>query len=80
MSDPDRERSRIANNRLAVAIVVGSLLVAAAIGLLYRAGLVDYLVPARGPPADAVPLYFLVAVFLLALVVWSWGRLVSWFG
>ncbi|WP_436347221.1 hypothetical protein [Natronorubrum sp. FCH18a] len=79
MSDPDREQSRIANNRLAVAVVVGSLLVLAAVGLLYRTGLLDYVVPTHGPAADAVPLYFLIAAALLALVVWSWSRLVSWF-
>ncbi|WP_440766217.1 hypothetical protein [Natronorubrum sp. DTA7] len=79
MPNPDREQSRIANNRLAVAVVVGSLLVLAAVGLFYRTGLGTALVPSHGPAADAVPLFGLIAVVLLVLVVWSWGRLFSWF-
>ena len=79
MSNPDREQSRIANNRLAVAVVAGSLLALAAVGLFYRTGLGASLVPSHGPAADAVPLFALIAVVLLVLVVWSWGRLFSWF-
>ncbi|WP_440770069.1 hypothetical protein [Natronorubrum sp. DTA28] len=79
MGNPNREQSRIANNRLAVAVVVGSLLVLSAVGLLYRTGLLEDIVPTYGPAADAAPLYVLMAVALLALVVWSWGRLFSWF-
>lgn len=79
MADPNRERSRIANNRLAVAVVVGSLLAAVAAAWLYRVGLFEAVVPERGPAADALPLYVLSAVALVALVVWSWGRLLSWF-
>ncbi|WP_137291342.1 hypothetical protein [Natronorubrum halophilum] len=80
MSHSNREQSRIANNRLAVALVVGSLLVVAAVGALYRSGILGALLPARGPAVDAVPLYVLVAVSSLALVVWGWSRLLSWFG
>lgn len=79
MTDSDREQSRIDNNRLAAAVVAGSLVVAALAAVLYRAGWIEYLVPAHGPAADAVPLYFLIVVALLALVVWSWNRLFSWF-
>ncbi|SDK04415.1 hypothetical protein [Natronorubrum texcoconense] len=79
MTNPDREQSRIANNRLAVAVAVGSLLVLSAVGLFYRTGLLDYIVPTHGPAADAAPLYVLMAVALFALIVWSWSRLVSWF-
>ena len=79
MADPNRERSRIANNRLAVAVVVGTLVVAVAAVAFHRVGLFGALVPEGGPAADAVPLYFVLAVFLFALVVWSWGRLLSWF-
>ena len=79
MADSTRERSRIADNRLAVAVVVGSLLAAVAAAWLDRAGLFEALVPARGPAADALPLYVFSAVALVALVLWSWGRLLSWF-
>ena len=79
MADSTREPSRIANNRLAVAVVVGSLAVAVVVTALYRAGVLEFLVPERGPAADALPLYFLSAVVLVALVVWGWGRLLSWF-
>ena len=79
MPSSSHDRSRIANNRLAVVIVLGSLLAIVTVGWLYRAGLLDSLVPARGPAADALPMYFLVAAILVALVVWSWGRLLSWF-
>lgn len=79
MADPNRERSRIANNRLAAAVVVVSLLVAALAVSLYRAGLFDAFAPERGPAIDAIPLYFLVVVFFGALLIWSWGRFLSWF-
>ena len=79
MANRNHERSRIANNRLAAAIAVGSVIAVIAVGLLYRVGLLDFLVPARGPPVDALPLYLLVAVIVPLLVFWSWSRLLSWF-
>ncbi|QCS43987.1 hypothetical protein [Natrinema versiforme] len=72
----DDEGSRIATNRAAAAIAVGSLLVAGAIALLARRGLLEFLV-ARGVAVDALPFYLLFVALLLWLVVWSWGRLMS---
>ncbi|WP_090507524.1 hypothetical protein [Natronorubrum sediminis] len=79
MSGSDQTQSRVENNRVAIAVVVGSLVVAALVVVLARAGWIDYLVPEHGPAADALPLYVLVAVVLFVLVVWSWSRLFSWF-
>ncbi|APX97159.1 hypothetical protein [Natronorubrum daqingense] len=79
MSDPDQGQSRVENNRLAITVVVGSLIVAALVVVLVRSGWIDLLVPEHGPAADALPLYVLVAVVLFVLVVWSWSRLFSWF-
>ncbi|ELY42727.1 hypothetical protein [Natronorubrum tibetense] len=79
MSNPDRSQSQIADNRLAIAVVVGSLLVAAFAILIVRAGLIDALLPAHGPPADAAPLYLLALVAAVALAAWSWNRFLSWF-
>ena len=79
MSDSNQPHSRIENNRLALTVVVGSVVVAALVVVLARAGWIDFLVPEHGPAADALPLYVLVAVVLFVLVVWSWSRLFSWF-
>jgi hypothetical protein len=79
MTDSEREHSRIANNRLAAAVVVGSLCLAVAVWLLFRAGLVGELFPEYGPAADAVPLYLLVGLVLVGLVIWSWQRVLSFF-
>ncbi|ELY58658.1 hypothetical protein [Natronolimnohabitans innermongolicus] len=73
------EDSRLATNRLALVVVVCSLLVAAAVVFLARADAIAAVVPEHGPAADAVPLYLLAAVGVLVLIAWSWGRLLSWF-
>lgn len=72
----DGEGSWIATNRAAAAIVVGSLLVAGAIALLARRGLLEFLV-VPGVAVDALPFYLLFVGLLVWLVVWSWGRLMS---
>lgn len=72
----DGEGSRIATNRAAAAIAVGSLLVAGAIALLARRNLLEALV-ARGIAIDALPMYLLVVALVLWLVIWSWSRLMS---
>ncbi|WP_049922500.1 hypothetical protein [Halopiger djelfimassiliensis] len=77
MSGPKPERSRIATNRMAVAIVVGSIVVAVALAGLYWSGALEAFVPDRGPAADAVPLYLLLAGLSVALVLWSWKRVLS---
>lgn len=77
MSEPDRGRSRIANNRLAAAAAGGSVLVAALTAVLYRLEALAYLVPEHGPAADALPLYLLTALAVVALVVWGWMRFLS---
>ncbi|MFP8951950.1 hypothetical protein ACLI4Z_03100 [Natrialbaceae archaeon A-arb3/5] len=69
--------SQIADNRLAASVAVGSLIVLAAVWVLYWVGVLDSLVPAHGPAADAVPLYLLIAVVAIVLVVWSWTRVLS---
>ncbi|MXV61755.1 hypothetical protein GS429_06680 [Natronorubrum sp. JWXQ-INN-674] len=79
MAPPDRDRSTLENNRLAAAVVAGSILAVASAAVLYWSGRLEFLMPARGPAADAVPLYVMAVVVLLALVVWSWNRLFSWF-
>ncbi|WP_306056018.1 hypothetical protein [Natronococcus wangiae] len=79
MEGSENERSRIANNRLAAAVVVGSLCLVAAVWLLAQVGLLGDLIPARGPAADAVPLYLLVGLVAVGLVVWSWRRVLSFF-
>lgn len=79
MGDLESEGSRIANNRLAVAVVVGSLCLVVGAWLLIQTGLLDELIPAHGPAADAVPLYLLVGLVLVGLVVWSWQRFLSLF-
>ena len=77
MSDPDADRSRIANNRLAAAAVVGSVLAVVLVGILYRLEVLAYLVPEHGPVAEALPLYLLTAVAVVVLVVWGWTRFLS---
>lgn len=77
MSEPDAERSRIANNRLAAAAVVGTLLAAVLVAILYRLEALAYLVPEHGPVADALPLYLLTALAVVALAVWGWTRFLS---
>lgn len=75
-----KPRSLLATNRLAAGIAVGSLLALVGAWYLYRTGMITALLPAHGPPADAIPLSLLLAAVLVALVVWSWNRLLSWFG
>lgn len=79
MEDSEGERSRIANNRMAAVIVVGSLCLVVVVGLLFQAGLIDDFVFGPGPAADAVPLYLLVGLVIVGLVVWSWQRFLSLF-
>lgn len=79
MAGSENERSRIANNRLAVAVVVGSLCLVAAVWLVAQAGLLDELISGQGPAADAVPLYLLVGLVTVGLIIWSWQRFLSFF-
>ena len=79
MTDPERDRSRVAANRVAMAIAVGSLVLAGALVALYWAGLIDFLLPEHRPAADAAPLYVLFVVVAIALVAWGWKRVFSLF-
>lgn len=74
MGESDRGHSRIANNRFAVAVAVGSLLLALVLGWLYWSGSLEYLVPEHGPVADALPLYLLAILVVVGLAVWGWRR------
>ncbi|WP_226482485.1 hypothetical protein [Natrinema amylolyticum] len=74
--DRDGGGSRIATNRAAVAIAIGSLLIAVVIGVLARRGLLGS-VGVRGIAVDALPFYLLFLLLAVWLVVWSWRRLVS---
>lgn len=77
MGSPDRERSTGEENRMAAMIVVGSILVAIGLTVLYWYGWLDYVVPAERPVIDAVPLlFFLIAI---VLTIWGWGRFLSFF-
>ncbi|MFC4541249.1 hypothetical protein ACFO5R_04845 [Halosolutus amylolyticus] len=79
MGAPDRDRSRVEDNRMAATIVVGSVLVVVGLAILYRYGWLDSLVPPGGPAIEAVPLIgFLIAV-VVALAIWGWGRFLSLF-
>ncbi|MEY7851924.1 hypothetical protein AB7C87_22285 [Natrarchaeobius sp. A-rgal3] len=77
MARSNHADSRIDANRLAFSIVAGSVLILALVFLLYWIGFLEYLVPDHGPAADAVPLYFLVAVTAVLLAVWGWLRVLS---
>lgn len=79
MVDSSRELSRIGENRLAVAVAIGSVAAAVVFGLLYWTGALDPLSPVGGPVADSIPLYLLFAVALIGLVLWGWRRLLSFF-
>lgn len=79
-TERDGEGSRIATNRTAVAIAVGSLVVAAVTALLARRGLLDPVLEffvMYGVAVDTLPIYLLFVVLLVWLVVWSWGRLLA---
>lgn len=60
-------------------IVVGSLLVAIGVTVLYWYDWFAVLVPNEGPVIDAVPLLLFLGVCLIALTIWGWGRLLSFF-
>ncbi|NGM68241.1 hypothetical protein G6M89_04325 [Natronolimnobius sp. AArcel1] len=79
MDEPDRERSRIADNRLAVAVVIGSLVVVGVGVVLYWSDSLNILVPADGPIADALPLYLLTVLIGVGLAIWGWQRFLSLF-
>ncbi|OVE83945.1 hypothetical protein [Natronolimnobius baerhuensis] len=77
MDESDREHSRIADNRLAAAVVLGSLVVATVGVGLYWSGYTSLLVPADGPIADALPLYLLTVLVCFGLLIWGWQRFLS---
>ncbi|SDQ24478.1 hypothetical protein [Natronobacterium texcoconense] len=79
MGGADRNGSRIADNRLAVTIVVGSLVAVGVLAVLFWSGSSDRLVPAYGPAPDAVPLYLLFVIVGVVLLIWSWQRVLSLF-
>jgi hypothetical protein len=79
MTGPDHERSRIADNRLAAAVVAGSICLVAVGWLLFEVGLLDDVALEVAPPADAAPLYLLAVLLVVGLVVWSWQRVISFF-
>jgi protein-S-isoprenylcysteine O-methyltransferase Ste14 len=79
MTEPERSRSRIADNRLAAAVVVGSICLGVVGWLLFEVGLFDDVVLEVTPPADAAPLYLLAVLIAFGLVVWSWQRVLSFF-
>ncbi|RQG90943.1 hypothetical protein [Natrarchaeobius chitinivorans] len=79
MSRTKNANSRIDGNKLAVTIVAGSVFVLTLVFLLYWIGILEYIVPDHGPAADAVPLYFLLAVTAVLLAVWGWLRFFSFF-
>lgn len=73
------DEPRVANNRLAVVVAAGSLLAAVAVTLLYLTGSLARLFPERLPEVTALPVYAIGVLCLIALVVWSWDRVVSFF-
>lgn len=79
MENSQREWSRIAENRFAVAVVGGSVLLLGGLALLYWFGLIDRLAVMRPPEVASLPLYLIVGFVVLLIVVWSWRRLLSFF-
>lgn len=79
MKNSSQDVSQQDENRTAVSVAAGSLVVIVAVGVVYWLGLFDELLPAGGPTADAVPLLLIVSLFVLVLVVWSWSRVLSFF-
>lgn len=77
MEKSGNERSRITDNRMAVAIVIGSIVLVASLALLSWTGQLEYLVPEHGPAADTLPLYLLAAVAGIGLIIWGWKRVLS---
>lgn len=79
MSRPEREQSRIGRNRFAFVVVVASLVVAAVVGGLYWAGLLEPFLSPGIVTLTSLPLYVIGIVVLIATVVWSWERVASFF-
>ncbi|WP_265109801.1 hypothetical protein [Halosolutus halophilus] len=79
MGAPDRDRSTVEENRMAAMIVVGSVLVAVGLAILHRYGWLEVLVPAGGPAIDAVPLILFLIAVAIALTIWGWKRVLSFF-
>lgn len=82
MSDADGKRhgneggSRIVTNRTAVAIAAASVVLAVALWVVVRRGLLGDLI-VYAVAIDTLPLVLLFVLTAGWLVVWSWGRLVS---
>ncbi|GAB3026524.1 hypothetical protein [Natronobiforma cellulositropha] len=80
MPSSSESASRVEQNRTAASIAGGSLVVIVGVAIAYWGGVLESLIPPGGPAADAIPLIVVVSVLLVALVVWSWGRVLSWLG
>lgn len=79
MKNTQHEWSRISKNRFAVAVVSGSVLLLGGLALLYWVGFIDQLTAMRPPEIASLPLYLIGVLGVLAIVVWSWRRLLSFF-
>lgn len=80
MGESEDEPSRIATNRFAFAVVVSSVVVVTVAAGLYWAGLLDPALPLRAVGLTSLPLYAIGIVMAIAIVVWSWERVASFFG
>lgn len=79
MKNTQRDWSRITKNRFAVAIVSGSGLLLGGLALLYWIGFLDPPIAMWPPTITVLPLYLIGVLGILALIVWSWRRLLSFF-
>lgn len=79
MENSQRKWSRITQNRFAVVVVSGSVLLLGGLVLLYWVGLFDQIAAMQLLEITSVPLYLIVGLLVLVTVVWGWQRLISFF-
>lgn len=79
MENSQRKWSRITQNRFAVVVVSGSVLLLGGLVLLYWVGLFDQIAAMQLLAITSVPLYLIVGLLVLVTVVWGWQRLISFF-
>lgn len=79
MANTPREWSRITKNRVAVAVVAGSVLLLSGLVLLYWFGFADQLTARGLLEITSLPLYLIAGLVFLVIVVGSWRRLLSFF-
>lgn len=79
MENSQRKWSRITQNRFAVVVVSGSVLLLGGLVLLYWVGLFDQIAAMQLLAITSVPLYLIVGLLVLVTVIWGWQRLISFF-